>query len=157
MEISSNHTFVLPAPRPAVWDALAEVSAYRAWWPWLRRFEAEGLEEGEVWRCTIRPPLPYALRSTVALVTVRAPTLVVARLTGDIAGEARLDLTDVTDATDATDATHARITSRLQARHRAARLLSRVAPAAARWGHDWVFTTAARQFEAAIAASSASP
>jgi uncharacterized protein YndB with AHSA1/START domain len=151
MEISSNHTFVLPVPSAAVWDALGDVSAYRTWWPWLRRLEARGLEEGDVWRCTIRPPLPYALSCTVELLSVRPASMVVARLAGDIAGDARLDLTDLADGA------RARITSRLEARHRAARLLSRVAPAAARWGHDWVFTTAARQFTAAVAASSADP
>jgi uncharacterized protein YndB with AHSA1/START domain len=152
MEISSNHTFVLPAPRAAVWDALGVVSDYRTWWPWLRRFDAEGLDEGHVWRCAIRPPLPYVLRCTVELTSVRAPELVVARVAGDIAGDARLDLTEL-----AAPATEARITSRLEARRLPARLLSRLAPPAARWGHDWVFTTAARQFAAALGTSSASP
>jgi hypothetical protein len=143
MEIASNHTFLLPAPRAAVWDALGEVSDYPAWWPWLRRFDAGGLDEGDVWRCAIRPPLPYALQCTVTLTTVRAPALVVARLAGDVAGDARLDLTEQPRATEA------RITSRLEARRLPARLLARVAPPVARWGHDWVFTTAARQFAAA--------
>jgi hypothetical protein len=152
MEIASNHTFLLPAPRAAVWDSLGEVSNYRTWWPWLRRFEASGLDEGDVWRCTIRPPLPYVLRCTVALTTVRAPDLVVARVAGDIAGDARLDLTELPQppAGPAGPATEARITSQLEARGVPARMLSRLAPAAARWGHDWVFTTAARQFAAAV-------
>jgi uncharacterized protein YndB with AHSA1/START domain len=143
VEITSNHSFVLPAPRAAVWAALGDVSDYRSWWPWLRRFDAGGLEEGDVWRCTIRPPLPYVLRCTVALTTVQAPAMIVARVAGDITGDARLDLTEQAEST------HARLTSRLEARRLPARLLSRVAPPAARWGHDWVFTTAARQFAAA--------
>jgi uncharacterized protein YndB with AHSA1/START domain len=153
MEIASNHTVLLPAPRAAVWEALGGVSHYRTWWPWLRRFDATCLDEGDVWRCTIRPPLPYVLRCTVELTSVRAPELVVARLAGDIAGDARLELNEQ----PAGPATEARITSRLQARRRAARLLSRAAPPVARWGHDWVFTTAARQFAAALGTGSASP
>lgn len=143
MEIASNHTFRFPTPRAGVWDALAGVSDYPAWWPWLRRFDATGLDEGDVWWCTIRPPLPYALRCTVELTTVRAPALVVARVGGDIVGDARLDLAEAGTATEA------RITSRLQARRLPARLLARLAPPVARWGHDWVFSTAARQFERA--------
>jgi uncharacterized protein YndB with AHSA1/START domain len=143
MQITSNHTFRFPVPRARVWDALAEVADYPTWWPWLRQFEAGALDEGEVWRCTIRPPLPYVLRCTVELATVRAPALVVARLDGDIAGDARLDLTD------AAPGTQARITSRLRAARLPARVLSRLAPPVARWGHDWVFSTAARQFERA--------
>ena len=154
MEISSNHTYRLPAPRAEVWRALAGVSAYPSWWPWLRRFTASALVEGDEWGCTIRPPLPYAIRCRVALVGVREPSLVVARVSGDIAGGARLELTDVRAGGGATEA---RITSLLEARRLPARLLARVAPPVARWGHDWVFTTAARQFAAALAASSASP
>jgi uncharacterized protein YndB with AHSA1/START domain len=107
MEIASNHTVLLPAPRAAVWEALGGVSHYRTWWPWLRRFDATCLDEGDVWRCTIRPPLPYVLRCTVELTSVRAPELVVARLAGDIAGDARLELNEQ----PAGPATEARITS----------------------------------------------
>jgi uncharacterized protein YndB with AHSA1/START domain len=175
MEISSNHTYRFPASRAAVWDALLDVSSYPRWWPWLRRFEAAGLDEGAVWRCAIRPPLPYALRCSVELTSVRPPALVVARIGGDIVGDARLELTELTEPAEpagpvepaegpepaggrpfgatgdgtpapAASATEARITSRLEARRLPARLLARLAPPAARWGHDWVFTTAAHQF-----------
>jgi uncharacterized protein YndB with AHSA1/START domain len=149
MEISSNHTYRFSLPRQAVWEALTGVSAYSTWWPWLRQFDGTALDEGAVWRCAIRPPLPYAIRCSVELTSVRAPELVVARVAGDIAGDARLDLTELADTAPGTEA---RITSRLQARRLPARLLSRVAPPAARWGHDWVFTTAARQFAAALGA-----
>lgn len=152
MEIASNHTFRFPTSRARVWDALAEVSDYPRWWPWLRRFEADGLGEGEVWRCAIRPPLPYGLCCTVELTTVQAPALVVARVGGDIVGHARLDLTEAGPGTEA------RISSRLRASRLPARLLSRLAPPVARWGHDWVFSTAARQFErAALGGSGPGP
>jgi uncharacterized protein YndB with AHSA1/START domain len=153
MEISSNHTYRLPAPRTDVWRALAGVSAYPSWWPWLRQFSASALAEGDEWRCTIRPPLPYAIRCRVVLVEVLAPTLVVARVSGDIAGTARLSLEPVAGRGEPDDlggpGTDARIVSRLHARRLPARLLARVAPGVARWGHDWVFDTAARQFAAA--------
>jgi uncharacterized protein YndB with AHSA1/START domain len=144
MEISSNHTYRLPAPRTDVWRALAGVSAYPSWWPWLRQFSASALAEGDEWRCTIRPPLPYAIRCRVVLVEVLAPSLVVARVTGDIAGTARLSLEPAGGP-----GTDARIVSQLEARRLPARALARVAPGVARWGHDWVFDTAARQFAAA--------
>jgi hypothetical protein len=143
MEISSHHLYRFPAPRRVVWDVLAGVDAYRTWWPWLRRFDAVTLAEREVWSCTIRPPLPYAIRCRVELATVRAPALVVATLTGDIAGDARLELTE--DGPD-DPVTAVAVTSRLTARSLPARVVSRLLPAAAQRGHDWLFDTAAHQF-----------
>ena len=77
------HFAVTPA---ALWSAIAETADYRRWWPWLTGFEANGLVAGDVWRCAVRPPLPYTLRFAIHLDEVVPTTLVTARLSGDIAG-----------------------------------------------------------------------
>ena len=143
MEIRSEHRYRFPAPPDAVWDALTDVGAYPSWWPWLRRFEARALAVGDVWRCEIRPPLPYAVRCAVTLVAVSAPGLVAAEVTGGVTGDARLSLVPAGRGTEL------RVASRLVARHLPARALARLLPGVARRGHDWVFDTGAAQFATA--------
>lgn len=154
VEIRSAHRYRFPAPREAVWAAFADVRSYPDWWPWLRRFDARALAVGDAWRCTIRPPLPYALHITIALAVVEHPSLVTAHVTGDISGEAHVALAPASSAaptaptgeTDGTDGTDVEVASALSATSLAARVGSRALPPLARWGHDWVFRTAARQF-----------
>ena len=135
------HRYRLAAPPDAVWAALASVGDYPSWWPWLRSFDARALAAGEAWRCTIRPPLPYAVRCTIALGDVDAGLRVAADVSGDVTGAAAVTLVGAPDR-----ATDVRIASDLTARSLPARAVSRVAPGVARRGHDWVFDTAAAQF-----------
>jgi hypothetical protein len=95
---------------------------------------------GARWACVIQPPLPYALRFDLRLVEVEAPTLAVARLDGDIVGEARLDVTQVGDGAQA------RLVSDLAPGNRMLQAVARLARPVARYGHDWVLDTGARQF-----------
>jgi uncharacterized protein YndB with AHSA1/START domain len=131
------HFSVQPA---ALWSAIAETADYRRWWPWLTGFEAGGLVAGDVWRCAVRPPLPYTLRFAIHLDEVVPTTLVTARLSGDIAGTARLDVTPEGDGCDV------RLTSLLTPSSTAFGLLARLARPIVRRGHDWVLDTGARQF-----------
>lgn len=135
------HRYRLAAPPAAVWAALAAVGDYPSWWPWLRRFDARALAAGEAWRCTIRPPLPYAVRCTIALGDVAAGARVAADVSGDVTGTAAVTLDRAPG-----EATDVRIASELTARSLPARAASRVLPGIARRGHDWVFDTAAAQF-----------
>jgi hypothetical protein len=145
VEISSEHRYRFPAPPEAVWAGFAEVDRYPGWWPWLRSFDGRALAPGDSWACTIRPPLPYAIRCTISLAVVDHPRLVTARVTGDITGGARLSLSpaEVANPGPATDVV---IASTLAATSLAARVGARALPRLARWGHDWVLDTAARQF-----------
>jgi uncharacterized protein YndB with AHSA1/START domain len=140
VELESDRRFTLPAPPDRVWQVLAETDQYRHWWPWLTAFETDGLVAGDVWRCTVRPPLRYSLRFAVHLEEVVQPTLVTARLTGDIAGHARLDLA----ARD--DGTEVRLTSVLAPSSRVFAVFAVVARPLVRHGHDWVLDTGVRQF-----------
>lgn len=143
MRIRSDRTYHLPGRADDVWRRLARIEDYRSWWPWLRRFEARALAGGDVWRCTLRPPVPYAIRCDIALVEVEAPRLVTAALSGDLVGAARFELRD-----GGHGGTEVRLVSDLAAARLALRLAARLLPAAARRGHDRLLDAAARQFAA---------
>ena len=78
--------------RETVWSLIKGWSSYRSWWPWLRQFEGRGLSVGDEWRCTVQPPVPYLVRFRVVIDHVEAPTLVRARVLGDVVGDATLTL-----------------------------------------------------------------
>ena len=50
------------------------------------------LAVGECWKATVQSPLPYALRFSLDLRRVEAPTLLEVDVSGDIAGPARLEV-----------------------------------------------------------------
>ena len=140
MELDSDRRYVFPVSPDTMWRALAATDEYRRWWPWLTEFEADGLVAGSRWRCTVRPPLPYSLRFTLCLDDVVPPALVTARVTGGIAGYARVDLA----AHD--EGTQVRLTSVLSPSNRAFAIVAAVARPVVRRGHDWVLDTGAQQF-----------
>ena len=138
--ITTVHRYDLPLPRQEVWTLISEVSEYRAWWPWLRTFEAGALAEGEEWRCEVQPPVPYAVRFRVAIEHVEAPAVVHATVSGDVVGKATLSLEDGNGSCRAT------VESSLAPGTTALQLVSRFAAPVARFGHDWVLDSGARQF-----------
>jgi len=144
--ISSARSYRFSAGAEEIWSLLGRVGDYTRWWPWLRRFDAVGLVPGDVWRCTIRPPLPYVLHAVVHVERVARPTLVAAGVSGDIAGRCRVELRDHPDGTEV------RLTSELTAERGLVRLVSWALPSLARWGHDWVLDAGARQFARALSA-----
>jgi hypothetical protein len=97
---------------------------------------------GDLWQCTIQPPLPYRLRFTVAIDEVVEAELVTATLAGDLVGTARLELRAVGAASEI------RLISRLAPASTVARGVATVAAPVARFGHDWVLRTGLRQFAA---------
>lgn len=115
------------------------------WWPWLRRFEGGGLEPGEEWSCTIRPPLPYVVRFSLHLEEVQPPARVRAELQGDIRGPAQIDLRPTGPAGLSTEL---RLRAALQPGRAVFGVVASVARPIARFGHDWVLDTGARQFAA---------
>jgi hypothetical protein len=159
----SDRRYRFAADRWSVWTTIGSVQEYRAWWPWLRRFEANGLAVGDVWVCQIQPPVPYALRFTVTVEQVDAPSLVVAAVDGDVRGTARLDLEDDDPADDPTNGPVAgvevgptdgrgggcrvRLRSTLVPANRTLRTVARLSRPVAQFGHAWVIDTGARQFE----------
>jgi hypothetical protein len=138
--ITTVHRYVMPLPRQDVWKLISDVSRYRSWWPWLRAFDAAALAEGEEWRCHVQPPMPYLVRFCVVIDHVELAALVQATVTGDVVGQATLMLDDADVGCTAT------LHSSLAPGNRALRLVSRFAAPVARFGHDWVLDSGARQF-----------
>jgi uncharacterized protein YndB with AHSA1/START domain len=142
VELVSDRRWCFGAPPDVVWAALAATDDYPTWWPWLRGFDADGLVAGGRWRCTVRPPLQYSVRFALDLEEVEAPRLVTARVSGDITGRARIDIT----AAGARSEVH--LASALRPTRRTIAWLAAAAGPIARRSHDWVLETGARQFAA---------
>jgi hypothetical protein len=123
-----------------VWELISDMDGYRTWWPWLRNFDAVGLKEGEEWSCMIQPPLPYLVRFKVHIEQIDELERVQARVTGDVVGLATLKLA-VKGA-----GCEAHLSSTLAPGNSMLRVVSRVAAPIARFGHDWVLDSGARQF-----------
>jgi uncharacterized protein YndB with AHSA1/START domain len=138
--ITTVHRYALPLPRAEAWSLISDVSNYRDWWPWLRAFDAVALAPGEEWRCEVQPPVPYVVRFRVLIDEVETAVRVRARVMGDVVGAATLRLEDVDGGCTATlDSTLAPGTTAL-------RMVSRFTGPIARFGHDWVLDSGARQF-----------
>jgi uncharacterized protein YndB with AHSA1/START domain len=142
VRITSDRTYQFDVGPDELWAAISSVEGYRSWWPWLRRFDAAGLVPGDDWSCTVQPPLPYALRFTVSLEEVVDHERIEARVSGDIEGTARLEIS----ARDGGSACEARLTSALAPRNGVLKLIAATARPVVRFGHDWVLDTGARQF-----------
>ena len=140
MHVGSDRSYRFDASPEAVWSAVSDLGSYRRWWPWLRRFDATALATGDVWRCTVQPPLPYTLRFTVTLDEVAPPRLVRASVAGDIEGSAALDVGPWGTGAEV------RLVSELSPTNALLRAVAVAAGPVVRFGHDWVLDTGARQF-----------
>ena len=140
MDVRSDRTYRFDRPAAVVWQAFARVDAYRDWWPWLRDFDAGALIAGDRWECTVRPPLPYVLRFTVTIDAAVEPERIEATVSGDLRGEATVELN--ADA----DGCVVRLRSTLRPTGQPLRMVATLAPWLARQGHDWVLDTGSRQF-----------
>lgn len=140
MAVRTDRRWDFTAPAPAVWAAISDVGRYREWWPWLRRFEAGAFAEGERWRCTVKPQLPYRVHFDIVLESVVEAELAVARIEGDLHGWARLELSEERGRSQL------RLISELEAVGGPARVVERIAPGLALAGHEWVLDRGIRQF-----------
>lgn len=174
--ITTVHRYALPLPRAEVWTLVGQVSLYRNWWPWLRVFEAAALAAGEEWRCEVQPPVPYPVRFQVAIGRIEEGSLVEAEVCGDVVGAATLTLEDAADArtpslpspsagapvpspssapmpapwaasmSGGNQGCIATLRSSLAPGNIVLQQVSRFAAPMARFGHDWVLDSGARQF-----------
>lgn len=142
MQLRSERFYRLAADPPIVWAALCRVDQYRSWWPWLRRLEATALRAGDRWECAVRPPAPYILRFCLSLTEVEPPWLVRGTLTGDVEGEASLEIA----GSPTGPGSQLRVTSELAPRHLKLRAVALVARPWAAFGHRWVVDSGVRQF-----------
>jgi hypothetical protein len=142
VRLRSDQRHRFDAAPDELWAAIASVDRYREWWPWLRRFDADGLSTGDVWAATVQPPLPYRVSFDLHLIEVDAPRVVAADVTGDVEGSARLEVF----AVDAGSELH--FTSELTPTNSVLRAVTRLASPVARYGHEWVLNTGLAQFRA---------
>lgn len=140
MQIASDRSYGFTADAAELWAAIAAVERFPQWWPWLRRFEAQALERGDVWQCTVQPPLPYSLSFSVSLDDVAEGERVSATISGEIEGTATLTIEP------ADQGCRARLTSTLAPSSRFLQAIALVARPVVSLGHDWVLDTGARQF-----------
>jgi uncharacterized protein YndB with AHSA1/START domain len=131
-------------PSEQLWATFERTDRYREWWPWLRALDVDGdgLVAGAVARVVIQAPLPYQLHCTVHVEEADPPRLLVARVTGDLDGPARLELEPTVAGTDA------RMAWSLDVKSSLLRPLATVARPALAWAHDRIVERGLVQFEA---------
>ena len=149
MQIRSDRRYRFEVERTTLWREIAEPQNYTEWWPWLRRFDAEMLSPGVRWRCVIQPPLPYTLRVDVDITEVVEGEAVSADVSGDLRGHARISLLDG-DGVASDGHCLARVVSALAPSSRVMGAAAWLVAPVARWGHDWVLSTGARQLQEAL-------
>jgi uncharacterized protein YndB with AHSA1/START domain len=147
MRIASDRSYRFAVEPAELWEKIQGVDDFPAWWPWLRRFDASGMTTGDVWRCTVQPPLPYALSFTIAIDEVVPHERVAATIGGEITGSAQLHI-----AADDDGGCTARLTSQLAPASRFLQAIALVARPVVSMGHDWVLDTGAKQFRQQLTA-----
>lgn len=140
MRIESDRRYAMAMQPAELWERISVIADYPLWWPWLRDFHGRALANGDVWGCTVQPPLPYTVRFRLSIDDVVAGRSVSASITGDIVGSARLEIAL------ATDGCVVRLVSSIGPDNRLLRLVVAAALPLARSGHNWVLDTGARQF-----------
>ncbi len=149
MQIRSDRRYRFEVERTTLWREIAEPRHYTDWWPWLRRLDADDLAAGVRWRCVIQPPLPYTLRVDVDITEVVEGEAVGADVSGDLRGHARISLADG-DGVGSLGHCEARVLSSLAPSSRVMGAAAWLMAPVARWGHDWVLSTGARQLQEAL-------
>lgn len=149
----SSRSWRIDAPTERVWAALADADRYADWWPFLRGLDTgEGFVDGAVWTCAVRPPLPYSVRFRVHLVRIVPGRSVRAAVSGDVTGDATLEVSPEGDSTALA------LRSELRPSRPLLRGLSLVARPVARWGHDAVLDQGVeRMVRLGVDGSSSSP
>jgi hypothetical protein len=132
------------------WTTISRTESYPTWWTWLREFESDGLHDGAHTECVIRAPLPYALRVTVDVERAVRPELLETRVSGDLEGPARLEITPTTSGCAA------RLVWSLELREPWLARLARVTRPVLTWAHDRIIRSGVCQFER-VALSDAAP
>ncbi len=89
--VEYRRTFDFAVPPAELWRTIEHHESYEEWWPYLRELTVDGgLSTGSVLRGVVRPPVPYRMRLEIVLERCRRPSLIDARVHGDLEGEAHL-------------------------------------------------------------------
>ena len=132
-----------------LWATFEQTDRYQEWWPWLKELDitpahagADGLLAGATARVVIQAPLPYQLNCVVHIDEAVPARRLVARVTGDLQGPARLELSPTAQGTEA------RMAWTLDVHSSLLRPLATLARPALSWAHDRIVERGLVQFEA---------
>ena len=127
-----------------LWTTFEQTDRYQEWWPWLKQLAVQpgGLRTGNEARVVIQAPLPYQLHCVVRVDEAAPNRLLVATVTGDLEGPARLELEP------SAGGTAARMAWTLEVRSSLLRPLASIARPALSWAHDRIVERGLVQFEA---------
>lgn len=123
-----------------LWRAFSDKDRLEELWPWLKTVDSPGLVEGTVSRCVVRAPVPYSITIDIAILEVVPPRLVVAAVSGDLDGPARLEVAGRSGGSEA------RMSWELEARTPLLRAASLAVWPLMDWAQNWVVDTGVRQF-----------
>jgi hypothetical protein len=132
------------------WTTVSRTELYPTWWTWLRDFRSDGLHDGAHTECVILTPLPYALRVTVDVERAVPSERVETRVSGDLDGPARLEITPTPMGCGA------RLVWSLELHQPWLARLARFTRPILTWAHDRIISSGVRQFER-VALSDAAP
>ena len=138
--MSTDQRFDFDGDVAAVWNALCDVDSYQRWWPWLTEFDARGVAVDEVWKCRVKTLLGYSVSFSLKFDVVVPEHHIEASVRGDILGGAWIDLEERGDKSDVW------VRSMFVPASPFLERLSKFAPPLARFGHNWILKTGARQF-----------
>ena len=86
-------TWIVDAPREAVWDAMYAVESWPAWWQGVQRVDklehGNGDGVGALYRHEWRSVIPYPVRFETRITSIEHPFLIEAAAAGELAGTGR--------------------------------------------------------------------
>ena len=145
-----DRRFVFAVSPETFWTTVSRTELYPTWWTWLREFKSDGLHDGAHTECVIQAPLPYALRVGIDVERVLPPERVETRVSGDLEGPARLEITPTESGCAA------RLVWSLELREPWLARIARFTRPVLTWAHDRVISSGVHQFER-VALSRAAP
>ncbi|HKA92804.1 MAG TPA: SRPBCC family protein [Acidimicrobiia bacterium] len=145
-----DRRFDFAVPPETFWQTVSKTECFPVWWNWLREFESDGLHAGSHTECVIRAPLPYALRVTIDVEQAVRPEMVATRVSGDLDGPARLEVSPTPSGCTARLVWSLALCEPWLAR------LARFTRPVLSWAHDRVISSGVREFQR-VALTDASP
>ena len=144
-------TWLLEAPREAVFQAVWEWQSWPSWWRGVESVvelepgDADGV--GTLARHVWRSRLPYRLQFEVRTTRVERPRLIEGETEGDLRGRGIWTLTPTETGT------HVRFDWRVHADRPLLRALTPLLRPALRWNHDWAIARAQEGLEPYVSES----
>ncbi len=144
MEYRFLTTWLIAAPRAAVWAVLEDAARWPEWWPGVVAMEE--LEPQRRYRAEWRSFVPYPVRFEFAVDEVDAPVRMLGRASGDLAGAGEWRLFEQDGLTAVT------YDWRVRSAKRWMNVVAPVAKPVFAWNHDWVMRGGGRALAAELGA-----